>query len=63
MDFRIPFHGDRQFRLSRNLPSLLGKEDILQQKIQQEIKAGRVAGPYDDPPFKKRTGITSRAST
>lgn len=30
--FRIPFQGDRQFRLSRNLPSLLGKEDILQQK-------------------------------
>lgn len=50
--FRIPFQGDRQFRLSRNLPSLLGKEDILQQKIEQEIKAGRVAGPYDDPPFK-----------
>lgn len=46
MDFRIPFHGDRQFRLPRNLSSLLGKEDILQQKNQQEMKAGRVAGPY-----------------
>lgn len=51
MGFRIPFQGDRQFCLSENLPPFLGKEYILQQKIEQEIKVGRVAGPYDDPPF------------
>ena len=49
--FKIPFQGIRQFRLSKNLPSLKGKEDILKTKIDTEIQTNRVAGPFDSPPF------------
>ena len=31
--FKIPFQGIQQFRLSKNLPSLKGKEDILKANI------------------------------
>ena len=51
-DLKIPFQGKRQFRLSKNLPSLKGKEDILKAKIQTEIQANREAGPVVSPPFK-----------
>ena len=42
--FRIPYQGLRQFRLSKNLPSLRGNESVLWQKINNEIKLGRVGG-------------------
>lgn len=42
--FKIP-------RLSRNLSSLIGKEEILQNKIDKEIEADRVSGPFLSPPF------------
>ena len=49
--FRIPYQGLRQFRLSNNLPSLRGNESVLWQKINNEIKLGRVGGPFPPPPF------------
>ena len=49
--FRIPYQGPRQFRLSKNLPSLRGNESVLRQKINNEIKLGRVGGPFSAPPF------------
>lgn len=49
--FKIPYKGPRQFRLSRNLSSIEGKEHILQQRIDQELKHQRIAGPFCKPPF------------
>lgn len=49
--FKIPYTGERRFRLSRNLSSLIGKEEILQNKIDKEIEAKRVSGPFLSPPF------------
>lgn len=44
--FKIPYTGERRFRLSRNLSSLIGKEEILQNKIDKKIEAKRVSGPF-----------------
>lgn len=49
--FRIPFTGQRVFRLAKNLSSIQGKEHMLYHKIDQEILAGRVGGPFTSPPF------------
>lgn len=49
--FKIPYKGPRQFRLSKNLSSIEGKEHILQQRIDQELKHQRIAGPFCKPPF------------
>lgn len=49
--FKIPYTGECRFRLSRNLSSLIGKEEILQNKIDKEIEAKRVSGPFLSPPF------------
>lgn len=49
--FKIPYTGERRFRLSQNLSSLIGKEEILQNKIDKEIEAKRVSGPFLSPPF------------
>lgn len=49
--FKIPYIGERRFRLSRNLSSLIGKAEILRNKIEQEIEAKRVSGPFLSPPF------------
>ena len=49
--FKIPYYGKRCFRKSKNLTSAIQNLAILRQKIQVEIDAGRVAGPFKDPPF------------
>ena len=49
--FKIPYQGPRQFRLSPNLPSIKGKESILNQRLQQELLSNRIAGPFFEPPF------------
>jgi hypothetical protein len=49
--FRIPYTGDRRFRLAKNLSSVHGHENFLHQRLQQELQANRVAGPFRDPPF------------
>ena len=49
--FRIPFTGIRQSRLCSNLPSIVGKSEILKSKILAELQAGRVAGPFDQIPI------------
>ena len=49
--FKIPYFGERKFRSSENLPSLKGKAEVLFDKIQKEIQARRVAGPFMSPPF------------
>lgn len=49
--FRIPYQGQRAFRVSRNLSSLNNNDGILQSKISNELRAHRIAGPYPNPPF------------
>lgn len=49
--FKIPYTGQRGFRLSKNLSSLQGQEGILMQRLQQKSKAKRIAGPFAAPLF------------
>lgn len=49
--FRIPFEGVRESRNSKNLKSIFGLEEVVKQKIEKEIKEGRVAGPFSEPPL------------
>lgn len=50
--FRIPYTKTRTFLKSKNLKSALDNLPILKEKINREIVAGRVAGPFIAPPFK-----------
>ena len=49
--FRIPYEGPRNFRFSKNLSSLKGQETVLTDRINLELAAGRIAGPFSEPPF------------
>lgn len=49
--FRIPYQGQRAFRVSKNLSSLKNSDGILQSKLINELRAHRIAGPYTNPPF------------
>ena len=49
--FRIPYHGPREKRLSKNHGSALKQPDIIWKKLQEEISLGRVAGPFDVIPL------------
>jgi hypothetical protein len=49
--FRLNYEGPREPRLCKNLKSVTQYPDIAQQKIEKEIKAGRVAGPFNYLPL------------
>lgn len=49
--FKIPYTGERRFSLPQNLSSIIGKEEIVQNKIDKEIEAKRVSGPFLSLPF------------
>ena len=49
--FKIPFYGSRCFKKTKNLQSALENLPVLRDKLQHEIAAGRVVGPFQDPPF------------
>lgn len=49
--FKILYTEQRVFRISKNLSFLQGQELLVSQRLQQELKAKRIAGPYSDPPF------------
>lgn len=49
--FKIPYQGQRAFRISKNLSSLKGNDEILHSKLISELSANRIAGPYLSPPF------------
>ena len=45
-------HNNKHLVNTKNIPDTKGKEaDILEQKIKEEIKLGRMAGPFHKPPF------------
>ncbi|XP_033739602.1 uncharacterized protein LOC117326910 isoform X1 [Pecten maximus] len=49
--FSLQHQGIRTFRDSKNLRSAEENPQILQQKIDKEVSLGRIAGPFDSPPF------------
>lgn len=48
--FKIPYIGDRRFKLSQNLSSLIGKGEILHNKFDKGIEAKRVSPVHSLPP-------------
>ena len=49
--FRIPFEGPRVGRFSKNHPSAVKSPDIINCKLAEEVRLGRIAGPFNSPPF------------
>lgn len=49
--FSLQYTGPRLPRISKNLKTALDYPEVLSEKLEKEIKAGRVAGPFDNPPF------------
>ena len=50
--FSLQFEGDRKKRLiSPNLPFTVGNKEEMWEKIMQEVKLKRYAGPFTRPPF------------
>ena len=48
--FSLEYEGDRSPKLANNHKSALSSPDIVSQKIEREIAAGRVAGPFTRQP-------------
>ena len=48
---RIGFEGQRTPRFSKNLPTALTQPTIVTANLAHEISLGRVAGPFETPPF------------
>ena len=48
--FRIPFQGPIISRISRNHLSARSNVQAVNEKIQGELQAGRIIGPFDTPP-------------
>ena len=49
--FRIPFQGPIISRISRNHLSARSNVQAINEKIQGELRAGRIIGPFDTPSF------------
>ena len=49
--FQIPFSGTISGNICKNLKSARDNIEVVKQKIQVEIDAGRVAGPFAEKPF------------
>jgi hypothetical protein len=49
--FKIPFQGQRKYRIHENLISAKQNMKTLTDKITTEVLAGRVAGHFQTPPF------------
>ena len=49
--FSLNYSGPRQRYEAKNLKSVDSNMEIVRQKISKELEAGRIGGPYDEPPF------------
>lgn len=45
--FSLQYKGPREFTQSKNLKSASDHPEIIKEKIEEEVKAGRVAGPFE----------------
>lgn len=48
--FRIPFTGTKQTLICKNHKSAMDNPMMVDQKLESELKAGRIKGPFDTPP-------------
>ena len=49
--FDIGYYGPEGGRISRNLLSAEQNPDLVDKYLQEEVKAGRICGPFDKPPL------------
>ena len=49
--FRIPAVGEQKAFSAKNLKSVHGMERVVQEKIDKEVREGRVLGPFSTPPL------------
>ena len=49
--FSLNYGGDQIGGIFKNHPSVLNNEEIVSNKLIQELQLDRIAGPFDDPPF------------
>lgn len=49
--FKLEFQGERVYQFSPNSKSATDRPDIVREKIQKELKLGRIIGPFDVCPF------------
>ena len=49
--FSLEYSGPREGRDSKNLRSAIALQSVLAEKINTEVNAGRVAGPFTEKPF------------
>ena len=49
--FKIPYTGPRIGRISKNHGSASKQPDIIKDRLEEEVKLGRVAGPFNTPPI------------
>ena len=50
--FRVGYQGTRFPRTARNLPSANQKPLLIEENLLDEVLLGRLAGPFESPPFK-----------
>ena len=51
--FDLEFEGDREVRrFAPNLKITIGSKEEIWEKMMKEVKGGRYAGPFKEPPFK-----------
>ena len=51
--FHIPFQGTLPPPCHKNLPSALQYPEVINAKLEKEISKGRIAGPFNLPPFEQ----------
>ena len=49
--FSLEYEGERSFRAPDNLPSAQIKPQLIKDRLNKEIKLGRMWGPFDNLPF------------
>lgn len=49
--FNLEFEGKRGYQFSLNLKSALENKEVVNDKIFKELQAGRIQGPFSDPPI------------
>lgn len=49
--FKIPFSGPYPPKTTKNLASAFQHSEVIENKIAKEVSKGRIAGPFDNPPF------------
>lgn len=49
--FHLEFEGKRGYQFSPNLKSALENKEVVNDKIFKELQAGRIQGPFSDPPI------------